>query len=153
MQRFARANCQAENCCMKRLLGLAFITVFVFACNKQSVEGELIECFPESITLELNKCVEKTTESKKPQICFVQLKEDSRCPLNVNCVWAGNAVAKFTLNDGSTLHEVTLSTAKYPGYPSTDTTVEGYRVKLVTVTPYPGSQTQESTQAVLQITR
>jgi len=33
-------------------------------------------------------------------ITFVRVKEDSRCPSDVQCVWAGNAAVELTLTPG-----------------------------------------------------
>jgi hypothetical protein len=34
-------------------------------------------------------------------ISFVKVSEDSRCPVNVQCVWAGNAAVELSLASGS----------------------------------------------------
>jgi len=60
--------------------------------------------------------------------------EDSRCPYNVECVWAGNAKVKFdfTINN----HVSTFLLNTIPGF-RTDTIISGFRIKLIELNPYP----------------
>ena len=71
-------------------------------------------------------------------IRFDGIPEDSRCPLNVECIWAGEATASFTatLPGGPTL-EFDLNDP--PGAFGDDRSAEvgTLRVTLITVTPYP----------------
>lgn len=71
-------------------------------------------------------------------IRFDAVTADSRCPLHVNCVWAGEATASFTatLPGGSTR---TFELTDPPGSFGEDRSVEvgTLRVTLITVTPYP----------------
>lgn len=131
---------------MKVFVTIALVGTLLVACQKQT---ETVET--QTRTVELNNCGTDGGNSNA-EICFTELN-DSRCPINANCVWQGVAVAKFTLRFDSTQHQVVLASAKFPGYPSTDTTIGGYKVKLVNVTPYPGSASNEPTRATLEITR
>jgi hypothetical protein len=65
-------------------------------------------------------------------IRFRGVSQDSRCPSDVQCVWAGNAVARFTLNaaEGSAI-EVTLNTGLEPR----SLVFSGYRIRLVGLEP------------------
>lgn len=132
---------------MKRLLCIALLGTFFTACEKQTSSEET-----QTRTVELNNCTTESGTDGNAEICFTALN-DSRCPLNANCVWQGVAVAKFTFRFDTIQHQVSLATAKFPGYPSTDTTVSGYKIKLINVTPYPGSTTNEPVRATLQVTR
>ncbi len=60
---------------------------------------------------------------------FKEVPEDSRCPEGVTCVWAGNAQVALILNNRT----VNLNTYLEP----METTVSGYLVTLVSVSPYP----------------
>lgn len=69
-------------------------------------------------------------------IHFVKVKDDSRCPAEVQCVWAGDATAMFdVLHNDETVSsfEVSLS------HPEKEIEVEQkhYIVKLASVDPYP----------------
>lgn len=67
------------------------------------------------------------------RVTFDRVTEDSRCPTNVNCVWAGNAVVRLDARVGQAprgpldLHTTTAD--------KRDATVDGYRVHLVGLTP------------------
>ncbi len=59
---------------------------------------------------------------------------DSRCPQNVNCIWAGNAEVRFIYSkDDKTVKFVLNTLTSF----RTDTLIYGYRIKLVDLTPYP----------------
>lgn len=62
---------------------------------------------------------------------------DSRCPINVICVWEGQAEVGLDLVfDGDQVHPVTL--IERAGHPDlADTTVQGYYIQLLEVSPYP----------------
>lgn len=63
---------------------------------------------------------------------FTTLAEDSRCPLNATCVWAGNARILVTATRGRTTSVLELNT--YPGYPAR-ATFEGYLIELRRLQP------------------
>ena len=86
------------------------------------------------------------------RIKFVELVEDSRCPTDTNCVWAGNAKIKIrvrssrgqarTLTLNSTLQPQTVSYA-------------GYEFKLTGLTPQPRSNiriNRNGYRATLEVT-
>ena len=63
---------------------------------------------------------------------FTTLAEDSRCPMNASCVWAGNARILVTATRGRSTTVVELNT--YSGYP-VRATFEGYLVELRRLQP------------------
>ena len=83
-----------------------------------------------------------TLKGERLRIKFVAVEEDSRCPSDVKCVWAGNAAVRLVVstnrgNDKS----LTLNTSR--GLSSTgDEQYQGYKVKLVDLSPYPRSDRQ-----------
>ena len=88
---------------------------------------------PESVKIQVNK--EKVSPKSKLTIRFVEMVEDSRCPRDVNCVWAGNAKIRIRVSKGGRSHELSLDTnGKSP-----DAVAEGYSIKLVGLTPEPNS--------------
>jgi len=60
--------------------------------------------------------------------------EDSRCPVNVECIWAGNARAKFILNSNNRPSGFSLNTSTVF---RNDTIISGYDIKLIELKPYP----------------
>ena len=86
------------------------------------------------------------------KITFVELVEDSRCPVDVECVWAGNAKIKVrvTRNGRSKVLELnTMGSAEVPSY-------AGYRFKLQGLTPKPRSNiriNRNGYQASIEVTK
>lgn len=73
-------------------------------------------------------------------IQFLGISEDSRCPADVQCVWAGQVSARFQVSSNTTpATEVLLSEGAGTDAQPT-TTVDGYQIQLDEVTPYPNSQ-------------
>jgi hypothetical protein len=69
-------------------------------------------------------------------IRFRSVSEDSRCPSDVQCVWAGNAVVRMTLGSstgGSS--EVSLNSTLEPK----SVVFSGYRVRMTGLKPVPRS--------------
>lgn len=60
--------------------------------------------------------------------------EDSRCPYNVECVWAGNAKVKFDFTLNNQLSAISLNTST--GF-RTDTIISGFKIQLIELKPYP----------------
>ena len=89
----------------------------------------------ETLTLRVGQ--QKTSATGKIKVKFISVMEDSRCPVNVTCVWAGNAKIKISLAKGkkaARLFELN-STLK------TDLIVfEGYEIRLVDLYPRPGKK-------------
>ena len=69
---------------------------------------------------------------------FAAVPEDSRCPSDVNCVWAGNAVVTVELTEGQCTTTLRLNTHQNPQSPE-NAKAGPYRVKLVKLDPYPRS--------------
>jgi hypothetical protein len=83
---------------------------------------------------------EKTVSGTRIKVKFIELIEDSRCPVDVNCVWAGNAKIKLRFSKGSDEEVVELNTTLKPQ------TIDfgGYRFKLAGLTPRPRSNVRIS---------
>ena len=62
-------------------------------------------------------------------IKFVGVSEDSRCPTNVNCIWAGNAKILLEIFQDT----LSINTALEPK----NIEVNGYQIELKSVSPYP----------------
>lgn len=77
-----------------------------------------------------------TVKGTKLRIKFVAVENDSRCPIGVTCVWAGNAAAKFQLSYGKDSKVVTLNTSNVPSF-SNEVEYRGYKISLVNLSPYP----------------
>lgn len=72
-------------------------------------------------------------------ITFDSVKNDSRCPIGVLCIWAGTASAVFhyTKNYNSVYFTLyTMSTFR------NDTTIDNYNIQLINLSPYPSVNKQ-----------
>jgi hypothetical protein len=79
-----------------------------------------------------------TVKRTRLRIRFVAVENDSRCPSDVTCVWAGNAAVRLQLGTGRDSKSVTLNTSKSPSF-SSETEYHGYKVALISLSPYPRS--------------
>jgi hypothetical protein len=71
------------------------------------------------------------------RIKFAAVENDSRCPKNVTCVWAGNAEALLEVGARSGRGKsLKLSTSAGQQF-SNEAKYGGYKVKLVGLSPYP----------------
>ena len=69
---------------------------------------------------------------------FMNVKDDSRCPKDVTCVWAGNAAVRVWVTNGRGGTTLTLNTNKSPTL-GDEAQYQGYKIKLVDLSPYPHS--------------
>ncbi len=75
------------------------------------------------------------------KIEFVEVKEDSRCPANVVCVWQGRAVIVIHVTrpgEDLGLHELVLEGGRED---VASVKVGGYSIKITALKPYPMSET------------
>ena len=83
-----------------------------------------------------------TIESESLAISFSEVVEDSRCALNVVCVWEGRAIIRVELASSGEpvgVTELTLQPGSpFPTWPS-PTRIGEYLVNLLALDPYPGS--------------
>ena len=86
---------------------------------------------------------------KDVEVVFVGVTEDSRCPTDVQCVWAGEVKARLSVRRGAgdaTAYEVREGEGAVQS---------GYKVTLVRVKPYPVSARKiaaEDYRATLKVT-
>lgn len=79
---------------------------------------------------------EAVVEGTSLRIRFNTVSNESRCPSDVQCVWAGNAIVILSLtSSGNQSGSATLNTTLDPKF----TDYAGYRIALVGLKPYPRS--------------
>ncbi len=118
----------------KLIILLAFLAA---SCN----ENQLIIPNPVSLdrqfTLHVNQ--EAVLQGTHLTILFRGVAEDSRCPDNARCFWAGNAELVFELSDsGQPPKPATLNTYLDPKL----IRYSQYQIRLVDLRPYPHAPDQ-----------
>jgi hypothetical protein len=85
------------------------------------------------------------------RIKFTELN-DSRCPRNVTCVWAGNAAVKLDVTfRGRDQKTITLNTTETQTMPR-EQDYHGYKLRLLAVNPYPvNGQPTKATDSVVTL--
>ena len=74
------------------------------------------------------------------RITFEAVESDSRCPMDVVCVWQGDAVARFVVEQsGAPSSGVTLKL--HTTLDPKSGTGHGFRIDLLTLAPYPRAAT------------
>lgn len=73
------------------------------------------------------------------RIKFLGVEQDSRCPADVNCVWAGNAEVALELSVGDKCNKRVKLNTHSNSQTAEEGKYEGYRVKLVGLSPQPRS--------------
>jgi len=87
-----------------------------------------------SQSLDLRSGQDVSVAEQKLKIKFIGVREDSRCPVGVNCIWAGNARIALKLAGGKgEAIEIELNTTTEPR----EASYEGYTVKLMNLAPRP----------------
>ncbi len=81
---------------------------------------------------------QKTVTKDKLTVKFVSVIEDSRCPIGVDCIWAGNAKVQIkVINRKGVSKTFELNTNLAPQ----TVKFEGYEIKLGALTPHPKADT------------
>ena len=71
----------------------------------------------------------------KIKIKFISVVEDSRCPMNVACIWAGNVKIKIAVSKG---RKAAKTYEINSGLDPRVLTVNGYEITFVDLSPRPG---------------
>jgi len=106
----------------------------------------------ESFELSLNQ--EKQADGEDLNVKFVAVPEDSRCPSDVTCVWAGQVKVTLALSKNGQAAEnqdILLS----GGSENAEITWKEYKIALLEVAPYPksGQDQRDAYRIQLQVTR
>ena len=123
-----------------KLLLVIVIVITAAACSRNSEPTS-----PENQELTLNKETDSATVflqynqkaivNGELTIQFEGVAGDSRCPEDVNCVWAGDGEVKLNLLKESDSKEISLHTTLDPKLYD----FAGYRIALKILSPYPKS--------------
>lgn len=112
-----------------RTIFLTLVLTFIFG-GFVSIYGQTSS----QVKLLINK--QKIVTKDKLTIKFASLVEDSRCPVDTNCIWAGNAKIQIKISSAKNAAKTfELNTNLNPQIVS----FAGYEIKLVNLTPQPAS--------------
>ena len=75
-----------------------------------------------------------TLRGSSARITFAQVREDSRCPVDVTCVWAGDAKIELTVSTNGSGNDVRVLSLTPP---NNETSSGDLRIRLVGLTPAP----------------
>ena len=130
---------------MSNILKIGVIGLFLFllSCNKNKDVDATLK-IGEITEIKLGETVKNSEYGLSLQVENIN---DSRCPINAICVWAGEALVKFQL---ATKEGKCNFTLKIPISDTikNDTIVEGVKYQLMDVLPYPGSNDEQQVQKV-----
>ncbi len=101
----------------------------------------------DTLTIPLGASV--TSNDGGLRVAFLRLEQDSRCPVNVTCVWEGDAAVRLRADANRTTAEATIHTALDPK----TLTAGGYVLALLDVLPYPGAADSARTPEVQVLVR
>jgi len=116
---------------MKKIIALLIIALFVLGCIQENadVKGELGLPFP----LKINQTALISPE--KLMLKLADVPQDSRCPSDVVCVWAGEATITLEAVKGVQLKTFNLTVGAGSQNDSAD--FAGYTITVVGLEPYP----------------
>ena len=105
---------------------ILFLTIILFSFN--SCEKETV---PLNRSFELKYGVKKIIYDTNIEI-KIDSVSDNRCPIDVVCVWEGNAIVSFILTEGNNDIKFKLNT--HSNY-RRDTLINHYRIRLTGLNP------------------
>lgn len=119
-------------------LALGAVTLFTVACGQQepSPSGPAPTVTVVGDTAFIDLPIGRTGDNGEITVTFDAVTEDSRCPSDVTCVWAGNAGIRLTLTGGDDTDVVIVNSTLVPHTAS----FAGYTLRFVDLTPYPASE-------------
>lgn len=107
------------------------------ACSSGgSVPTETGNPSPSARTLSVNAGQTASVPGSDVRITFRSVTEDSRCPLDVTCVWGGNGQVALTVSGPEGSEDVVLNTTTQPR----EVEVAGLRIVLASLAPYPSGK-------------
>ena len=131
------------------LLAFVILVLSLPGCTCRSNEIEV--SLDERFSLCLGQTAVITGENLK--IKFVEVLEDSRCPRNAQCIWAGEVIVAVEINDNGSLEKMVWTE---PGltYQPVEETYKEYQIAFH-VEPYPelGNETPEEYRLQLIISK
>ncbi len=115
------------------IFSLIALCVFSFSCEEQFAPGSEFE-IGDTITINLNET--RYNEAYQFALTYDSLLAESRCAMNVVCIWQGNATVQVSFKTPDETFPFELHTLGTESFPSSFQTA-GLTIQLVSVAPYP----------------
>ena len=114
-----------------RFLIFLLIGSFLVGCNKENCNSNDLK-FNSSFEIANGQILHNNAVNVS--IYFDSVLEDGRCPIGSNCLWEGNAKVSFNFISNHKVSNLELNTHNQF---QTDTIVNGYKIELISLSPYP----------------
>ncbi|MBS3944842.1 MAG: hypothetical protein KGZ42_05045 [Melioribacter sp.] len=117
--------------------------LFIISCSQKTEptspghQGLILSRNFDSVTVHL-KYGEEILINNYAELKFESVASDSRCPIDANCVWAGNGEVKISVTEQRRKNNFTLNTLLEPR----KFTFDDFTVELKTLNPLPRSGRQ-----------
>jgi len=113
-------------------------------CKTQTSQPETATVTGTTVKIGLDKQVK--IPNSKVTLKFKELMEDSRCPVDVTCVWEGLAIVNVEAVSGSTNQNFQVATRDFIQKNVTNSfSFSGYKFTLIDLKPQPGGKVEPTT--------
>jgi hypothetical protein len=124
---------------MRKLFFCGLITLGLLSCSKE--KNTTKNNFLLNDTLKLNYGTIYTNYENNISLRFDSVITDSRCPqqIQAECYSSGDVVVQFTFSVSNNHNVFPLSMLGFIGTYKKDTTISGYRIKMLGLSPSPST--------------
>lgn len=124
-----------------KLLYVAPFLLLMSNCKTQTAKPETSVVSNNTIKINLEKQVK--IPNSKITLKFKEVTEDSRCPVDVTCVWEGVATVNIEANSGNQTMNFSVGTRDFSAKNiSKSFSFSGYRFTVTELVPQPGGKPQ-----------
>ena len=114
-----------------KIITTSLIKVGLSGCGSSAYDYRKAS-LADMITVPLGKAVQ--AKHADFSVKFDKIEQDSRCPINARCTWAGVGIINATVTKGEKSQKVTLSTINFEAFNNTEK-VFGKDIKLLELLP------------------
>ena len=114
-----------------KIITTSLVTISLSGCGSSAYDYRKTPV-SDTITVPLGTVVQ--AKHANFSVKFDGIEQDSRCPINARCAWAGVGIINATVTKGDKSEKVTLSTINYEAFNNTEK-VFGKDIKLLELLP------------------
>ena len=130
-----------------RYAAFAFVFSAIAACSSTTLSTEPIVLSQSEAADSVKVRVGQIVIVDGIRVRFTGVENDSRCPMDVVCVWAGDAVANFSVELDCECRAAVIPLALHVNLEPRSGTAYGHRVELRGLLPYPNSTSEIKPEA------